>query len=207
MKLLRGQLGVSLVEVILAMAITGIIAAPLVAVLGAQQQIPGKLLRRVKSAQQDQKAILVFSEDPSSARTFTPGIEPDYGTFSWIEFSGDIPVLQTARFFFQGGTIYRELARNGEPSTPLMVASDVAKYSDAVFQHIAPQWVFNSSPKTWNYTEGKIDISITRTVQSEEREIFSTVTTQRLLADFRPQLQRPDIPPAPSSVRPLEDRH
>jgi hypothetical protein len=207
MKKLRGQLGVTLLEVTLGMAISGIIAVPMVAVLGTQLTIPTKLVSQTKSVQGDQRSILVFSEDPASARTFTAGVEPEYGTFSWFEFSGEIPVLQTSRFFFQDGAVFREMVRSGEPSVSFMVASDVANYGDVTFQHIAPQWVFNATPKTWDYTEGKIDISVTQTVRSEKDETVTFVNTRKLQVDFRPQLRRPDISPVPSSVRPLEDRH
>jgi hypothetical protein len=207
MKKFSGQLGVTLLEVVVGMAITGIIAVPLVAVLGTQLSTPVKLVSNVKSTQGVQRSILVFSEDPASAQTFTPGVEPDYGTFSWFELTGDIPVLQSSRFFFQDGAVFRELTRSGEPSPALVVASSIAQYGDVFFQHVAPEWIFDVPSKTWNYTEGKMEISITQTIRSDRDETVAAINTRNLAVDFRPQLRRPDVPPVTSSVRPLEDRH
>jgi hypothetical protein len=195
MKLPRGRAGNTLVEMSLALAITGLIAVPLATTIGVQLLNPATISREVLTKQQDLKSTLVVSDDTSVAQTFTPGLEPEYGTFRWNEFDEDRPVPTSSRYFFDKGSLFRVIKRGAEDTPPHLVATQVDRYADVTFQHIAPQWSFDSITKTWSYTEGFIDFSIIRTRKTEQGE---TITVQaHLVADFRPQLTRPVVRPAP----------
>lgn len=195
MKLLRGRAGNTLIEMSLALAITGLIAVPLATTIGIQLQLPVSISREVLVKQQDLKSTLVVADDTSVAQTFTPGEAPEYGTFKWKEFSEDRPVPASSRYFFEKEALFRVIKRGNEETPPHLVATEVAQYADVTFQHIAPAWSFDSNTKTWSYTEGLIDFSITRTRKTETGETITVVN--HLVADFRPQLTRPVVRPAP----------
>lgn len=201
----RGWAGNTLIEMTLALAVTGLIAAPLATSIGFQLQTPAKISREVVAKQQDLKSTLVIADDTSLAETFAPGLAPDYGTFSWNEFSADRPVPTSSRYFFDKGFLFRAIKRGDEGTPSYLVVTEVARYADVTFQHVAPKWSFDSTTNTWSYTEGKIEVSITRTRQTEEGE--ASTVNERVVADFRPQLTRPVVRPAPSFVTPVRDRH
>ena len=83
MKIAMRQVGNTLVELTVAMAITGIVAVPLTGIMSQQLSVPGKISRQVITDQQDLKSSGIFAADGSRAQSFTPGEEPPvYGTFS-----------------------------------------------------------------------------------------------------------------------------
>ena len=97
MRVLRHQLGMSLIEVTLSLAITGLVAVPLTSIISAQLRIPAKISSNVVASRQIQRTTLVLIEDAQAAESFAVGSDPDYGTFSWKELAGPAPVELTAR--------------------------------------------------------------------------------------------------------------
>jgi hypothetical protein len=191
----RGRAGNTLIEMSLALAITGLIAVPLAMTIGTQLLIPATISREVLVKQQDLKSTLVVADDTSVAQTFTPGLEPEYGTFTWREFEEDRPVPVSSRYFFDKKALFRAIKRGGEETPPHLVATEVDRYADITFQHIPSKWTFDTGAKTWSYTEGFIEFSILRTRKTEQGE---TITVQaHVVADFRPQITRPVVRPAP----------
>ena len=185
------QAGNTLMELTLAMAISGIVAVPMTGVVSQQLSIPGKVARQVVTDQQDLKSSGIFAIDASRARTFTPGAAPPvYGTFSWLELAGPSPVDVTAQFVYDEDTetVFRELVRGGKVVPPQAVVKGVKEFEDVSFQHIPPSWLFDTPTETWNYTQGRIEISITQTRDG-------SVTIERLVVDFRPNLDLPSPSP------------
>lgn len=207
MKIPRGRTGNTLIEMSLALAITGLIAMPLAATVGVQLKVPVKISREVVAKQQELNSTQVIADDTSIAQTFAPGLAPDYGSFSWNEFSADRPVPTSSRYFFDNEkqSLFRVIKRGDEETSPQLVVTGIKSYADVTFQHNAPKWSFDATKKTWSYTEGKMEVSITRTRQIEGGE--ASTAKEGLLAEFRPQLTRPVARPAPSFVTPVHHHH
>jgi len=105
MRKLRQQLGLSMIEITVVLAITGLISVPLTAIFQSQLRIPAKIASEVKAASQIQKSTLLLIDDAQSAQSFTPGTNPVYGTFAWKELAGLDPIPVTALYKFEPGEI------------------------------------------------------------------------------------------------------
>ena len=199
MRILAGQRGSTLLEMITALAISGMIAAPLAALFSSQLRLPAKVVSELKSAQQTQKSTQVISRDTMSARSFAPGQAPVYGTFSWIELTGDEPIPVTARYLWdqEQKELLRLLTRGGVANPANKVISGIREYGDVSFQNTPPNWSYDQASKNWSYTEGKIEVNITQTLESGAG-FESTISTERLVADFRPQTELPAPLPSPA---------
>ena len=162
--MLKNQLGLSLIELTLGLAITGIVAVPLTAIIGAELRIPAKISGQVVEVRQIQRSNALIIDDARSAQSFVPGSDlNDYGTFSWFEFSGDSPLLVSVRYFWQTEKVKRELNRGGELFPPLIVLEGVEEFDKVIFDYEAPKWSYDSATKNWSYAEGNLDVSITTT--------------------------------------------
>ena len=192
MKIAMRQVGNTLVELTVAMAITGIVAVPLTGIMSQQLSVPGKISRQVITDQQDLKSSGIFAADGSRAQSFTPGEEPPvYGTFLWVELAGQSPVEVTARYVWKKGeaAVFREVVRGGMVVPPQAVIKGIKEFDDVTFHYDPPLWLFNGDAETWSYSEGKMEITITQT-----REAI--VTFEHLVVDFRPKLDLPSPPPS-----------
>ncbi len=98
---MKRQLGNSLVEVTLALAIGGIISVPLAGIVGTQLRVPLRIANNIATATQIQSSTLFLVDDASTAQAFTAGTEPDYGTFTWTEYAFDPPLAIKARYYWQ----------------------------------------------------------------------------------------------------------
>ena len=162
---------------------------------------------------------LLLIEDAQAAQEFTPGSDPEYGTFSWIELAGPEPILVTARYFFKSeegavpgcdvnqqtepGTVLRQLTRGGELIPPIVILNGILVFCEVEFQVEDPIWAFDSETKSWTYTEGQVTVIINRHLEAgaailEGTSFGEQTFVQKLVADFRPQGIRPVPPPPPS---------
>lgn len=202
--------GTTLLEVTIAMAITGILLVSLASIAAGIIRIPVKTQSELSASQAIQNAVMTITEDANMAQSFTPGVEPDYGTFTWHEFSGASPVQVTARYYWDGGdvsweneygevfwrtgAVYRVLDRRENPLIPeesrRMVVDGVLQYADVVFQHTPSSWTYDPATRKWTYAEGKVAVSV-KTTQEAGAEFPDTVFTAQLVADLRPQTDRP----------------
>ena len=138
MRLLRGEEGLTLVEVTISLVIAGIILVPLAAIISGQLRIPFKITSELGASRQIQQATLLLTEDASIAESFAAGTQPDYGTFSWTESSTGSPIAVTARYYWDDEKVYRLLTRAGEASPADVVVEPVPEFGDVTFQYSAP---------------------------------------------------------------------
>ena len=218
MKKLKGQLGLSLVEISVVLAITGLIVVPLTAIFRSQLVIPEKIAGEVVATRQIQKSTLLLIEDAQAAQEFTPGTDPEYGTFSWVELAGPEPIPVTARYFFkpgegaapgcdvnqqtEPGTVLRQLTRSGDSVPPIVILESILVFCEVEFLVEDPIWDFDSETRSWTYTEGQVTVIINRQLEAgaaaREGTLFGEqIFVQKLIADFRPQGIRPVAPPPP----------
>ena len=199
---LKDSRGYTLLEVSVVLAISAVLVVPLSAILITQLRVPVKISAELESSLQVQNAIQILAEDALVARSFSAGADPDYGTFSWFEFSAQSPIPVTARYVFEDGAVARELVRQGETTTPQVVINGVAEYDDVTFDYTAPAWAYDSLSRTWSYTEGKIVVTMV-TTHDAGGGFDDIVSTSTLEVDFRPQLDLPAplpdrlVPPDP----------
>ena len=206
MGVLKGQIGLSLVELTLTLAITGLIIVPLTAIFQGQLRLPARVSDEATASRQVQAASQVLVGDAQSALSFTPGADPEYGTFYWVDQSSGEPKEVTSRYFFQGQSVFRELTRGDFETTPLRVISEVLAYDKVAFQAVDPSWAFDSETNNWVYTPGKVEVLIEQTREVGVESIFET-THNSFSAEFRPHTRRPLTAPVASSVMPSRVEH
>ncbi|MFH1140331.1 MAG: hypothetical protein V1724_01370 [Chloroflexota bacterium] len=207
---MAAEKGTVLLDLTIAMAITGILLVSLASIAAGIIRIPVKTQSELSASQGIQNAVLAITEDANTAQSFTPGVAPDYGTFTWHEFSGASPVQVTARYYWDGGdvswanengevfwrtgAVYRGLDRRENPLIPeesrRVVVDGVVQYADVVFQHTPSSWTYDPATRKWTYAEGKVTVSV-KTTQEAGAEFPDTVFTAQLVSDLRPQIDRP----------------
>ncbi|MDP2950474.1 MAG: type II secretion system protein [Chloroflexota bacterium] len=191
---LAAERGATLVEVAVVLAIIGILLPSLASIVAGLVRIPVKTQSELIASQGIQNAVLAITEDANMAQSFTPGVEPDYGTFTWHEFSGASPVEVTARYYWADQQVFRALDRRTNPLIPeesrRVVVDGVLQYADVVFQRTPSSWTYDPVTRKWTYAEGKVTVSV-KTTQEAGAEFPDTVFTAQLLADLRPQIDRP----------------
>lgn len=198
MKFVKSQFGNSLVELTVAMAIAGIMSVPLAGVIAAQLRVPLEISGEMKTASKLQSSTVVLMNDAVSSQSFTPGVEPEYGTFDWIEFAGAVPVAVSSRYYWEEGSVFRVLTWDGSASAPFLVIGGIDEYGDVAFEHTPSQWKFDPGTNEWTYIRGGIavDLAIKRQSVNEDRELLNHGI---VVAHFRPSFERPI--PFPSPLR------
>lgn len=193
MKKIKQQLGLTLIELTLAMAITGLIATPLAATFSAQILIPKKITTEVAASKQIQKSILVLVRDAQAAQSFTPGApnSQEYGTFAWNELAGADPIPVTAKYVFREGRVLRELARSDQGGLPIIVLDGIVVYDQVKFRVLDPVWDYDSENNTWKYTEGKLIVTIFEFQDQISAVLGKQTIVQTLVAAFRTKIERP----------------
>jgi hypothetical protein len=200
---MKRQWGMSLIEVSLSLAITGLVAVPLTMIVSAQLRIPAKISSNVVASRQIQRSTLVLIEDAQASEAFVVGSDPDYGTFFWKELAGPAPVEVNARYFFApsegetSGQVRRLADRGGTVGAPIVILDGIFEYGDVVFEVIQPEWDYDNNAQAWTYTDGKVVVSIIQ-IHEAGAEFGERTLTEALTADFRPLAERPVALPPPS---------
>ena len=216
MKKIREQLGMSLIEMALAVAITGLIVVPLTAIFGTQLRIPQKVAGDIAASRQIQKSTVVLIEDAQAAKSFTPGTgPPTYGTFRWDELAGPAPIPVSAVYIFKEadpdkpnsrGQMLRILARGGEVAPATIILDGITAYDQVTFALIPKGWQQTQDGKSFEYTDGKIVVTISQ--EHEAGAEFGDVTLEEtLVADFRPHAEREVSRPVLSPIQSSGDSH
>ena len=130
--------GFTLVEIAIVLAIGGIILAPLAGIFWQLQWLPRQQRALLQVDQSVRQIGRWVSEDGRRAQTFTPGTEPDYGTFSWTDFSVSPPASFSVRYYWSDGAIFRE-SDDGDGPIRNQVAANITQYSDATFQKVGKE--------------------------------------------------------------------
>lgn len=208
MRHIRAQLGLSLIELTVVLAITGVVIVPLTAIFRTQLRIPQKIAAEFGVSGQLHKFSQVLSEDARAAQAFTPGDGGDYGTFSWVELAGPVPIPIAARYFFESvnagqsqvsvegtGRVFRELSRGGQTSPPIIIIEGLDRFSDLELQVEEPFWAYSLESGAWSYAEGKVTALVSMGYDAGP-DLGQEILTEKLVAEFRPQRARPvEMPP------------
>ena len=123
-------------------------------------------------------------------------MEPEYGTFDWIEFANGVPVPVSSRYYWEEQSVYRAFTWGDSSSPRKLVIGEIEQYGDVVFTYTPSEWKFDPGTSDWAYTRGRIAVGldIKRQSTGESSELLSSGS---LVADFRPSTERPIDFPSP----------
>ncbi len=122
-------------EVVIVLAVTGMILAPLAAILYQLIWIPWQRSDTLTALHDTRQAVESIANDARKASTFTSGTEPDYGTFGWLERTGGTVNTYSVRYYYSTAdtSLMREATLNGSPQTTV-VSGDIQNYGNISVQ-------------------------------------------------------------------------
>ena len=175
------QVGVTLLEVIVGLAIMGLIMVPLAGIINQFIFVPGQWSASVTMMNNTRAAVRWIAEDARQATTFTSSTDPEYGTFTWTDRTLFPIATHTARYFFSDsdGRLMREETVHGRSQTTL-VTDHIQEYGDVSIQE----------------SDGVVRASVTSTADA----IVSTMTRHvPITAEMRPE--SPAAQPTPPPLK------
>jgi len=127
--------GFTLVEVIIALAISGMIMASLVTVLSLLLNLPVPMSDELAALDNLRQAVQWISADARQAESFVAGTQPDYGTFARVDRSVSPAIAHSVRYYYSAGdsALVREETAGGSPSSQ-MLSTHIAAYGDVSLQ-------------------------------------------------------------------------
>ncbi len=136
-KLARNQTRLTLTEILVGMAILGVVLPTIFAILYQVLWLPGQGSASLQAQAEIRQATTFLEEDARIAQSFTVDTPAPpsytYGVFGWSDYSGVAPISYTSRYFFFDGELHREVSANNTPQATYTVARNVLTYTDAVF--------------------------------------------------------------------------
>ena len=91
------------------------------------------------------------------------------------------------------GTLLRGLTRGGQALPPTIWLDGISKFENVAFEYTPAEWTFGDLSRDWTLTGGKIEVTVTQTVEAE----LDTGNTSTITAHLRPDMTRPVIQPSP----------
>ncbi len=148
----HGSAGMTLIEVIIGLAIAGLLIVPVAGVISlALAQTPRDNARLAVENIQELSRYWI-SRDANSADTYTEGVSPEYGTFTWRDFSS--PGAPTYEVTYYYDSLSKSLMRREERDSVVQdnshVATDIQQATDVAF--------------TWSPGQNKVTVTIMPTV-------------------------------------------
>ena len=127
--------GVTLLELVAVVAIAAIIAVPLMGIVNQFIFLPSRWSASIAATNATRAAVRSIADDARQASQFTPGIEPDYGTFTWTDRTGYPVRSHSARYFHSAvdEELLREETVDGATQTKL-IAEGIKQYADVSVQ-------------------------------------------------------------------------
>lgn len=152
---LKSQAGVTLLEVVVAVAIMGFILAPLATILNLFVFLPSRWDTSLSLINDSRAVGHAIAADARQAQTFVAGAEPDYGTFSWTDRTGSTTSSVSVLYFWSSadGELVRRETVDGAV-TDRTIAGGILAYSDVTLQN----------------NSGLIQVSVTSTRSSFSEE-------------------------------------
>lgn len=127
----RLRSGFTLIETIITLAVVGLIVVPAAAIISQLVVLPGERSDTMALAHNARQAVRWISMDARQASGFSPGADPDYGTFTWTDRISAPVRTYTVRYYYDSGTgsLMREEDAGSGPAVSA-IAGNIAAYSD-----------------------------------------------------------------------------
>jgi prepilin-type N-terminal cleavage/methylation domain-containing protein len=132
---LESQAGVTLLEVVVAVAIMGLILAPLATILNQFVFLPSRWDTSLALSNDSRAVGQAIATDARQAQTFIAGANPNYGTFSWTDRTGSATSSVSVLYFWDSANL--ELVRRETvdgATTDRTVAGGILDYSHVILQ-------------------------------------------------------------------------
>ncbi len=118
------QAGFTLIEVIVAMAITGILGAGVAITIFQIESVADSSNAHMTAVNQVQNALHYINRDVQMAQTVTPGMSPNLLTLKWTNWD-DNKAIQV-KYLNQNGDLIRQYSENGGAPTSTTVAQFIS---------------------------------------------------------------------------------
>ncbi len=128
--------GFSLIELIAALAIIGLILAPVAGIINQFIFVPSQLSATTALYREAGAAVRWIEEDARQAETFAATTtSPNYGTFAWTDRTATTITTYSVRYFWSEAdtSLMREVTIDGVPQTNL-VSANIENYEDVSMQ-------------------------------------------------------------------------
>lgn len=211
MKGLASQRGFTMIEAIVALAITGFLMSILGTSFFLLSQTPAQLGDQLTALEDLRFAARWLTRDGSLAQTFTAGTSPpyaqqtggssDYGYFSWTDYTGAVSVTRATAYTYSGTQLLRQEYQGSTLVDTQAVARNIAGYGDVNFQYVATQFVFNPASGLWSLSGGSVTATLTSTVRFTGNPTDQVVSTT-VVSQLRAQAERAVSAPGPTPIPP-----
>ena len=81
----KDQTGLTLIELAVGLAILGLIMVPVMGIINQLIFVPAQWSATTNVLTSARNAVRWVAEDARQATSYTPGVDPEYGTFSWTD--------------------------------------------------------------------------------------------------------------------------
>ena len=132
----KRQKGLSLIELVVAMAMSALVIAPMIVILDQFFGIPIRASSTNNLINDVQQAAFQIADDARSADSFVSGSSPVYGTFSWVDRTGLPIATHSVRYLHSSGdnSLLREETINAGSPTTEVIARTIKNESDITIQ-------------------------------------------------------------------------
>ena len=136
---MKNQMGVTLVEVAVTLAVMGLIIGPSLLILRDFFAIPTRASISVSLLQKTRQATGVIANDIRNATSFTPGTGADYGTFVWTDLTDTPSTDHVVRYFYssEDKTLVREETINIQDPEATVVTRNIENQSDISIEEVS----------------------------------------------------------------------
>ncbi|MBM3943988.1 MAG: prepilin-type N-terminal cleavage/methylation domain-containing protein [SAR202 cluster bacterium] len=131
----RASRGLSLIEMVAALAITAMIVAPLATILNQFVFVPARWNAQLEAANNSRSAAFALAADARQAESFISGLEPDYGTFTWTDRNGPVTSTYSVLYYWDetSQTLMRQETADGL-TVERPIAEGILTYDDIVLE-------------------------------------------------------------------------
>ncbi|MBI2865742.1 MAG: prepilin-type N-terminal cleavage/methylation domain-containing protein [Chloroflexi bacterium] len=185
----RAARGFTLVEVVIALAVTGLLVTTLVAALSLTlTQVP-KEGAKLSVENRIQLARYWLTRDANSAEGYTTGTSPMYGTYTWEDYTGETTVTYQAIYYYNPTlkALMRQEKMDGVVQSTVQVAADIQQESHVAF--------------AWSPAQSKVTVTLTPTVL-EAPAIGDITRTATVVAWLRYESEPLVSPPGDAPIPP-----
>ncbi len=201
MKGLGSQRGFTMFEAVISLAITGLLMSILATSFFLLSQTPAQLGDQLTAMEDLRFASRWLTRDGSMAQSFTAGSSPDYGSFSWTDYTAAPPVTRTVTYTYSGTQLLRKEYQGSNLVSTQAVARNIGIMGDVGFQYTAASFIQNATTGLWSLIGGIVTATLTSTVRftgDPTDQVISTTVVSQLRAQSERSVNEPGPTPTPA---------